>query len=114
MTATGRTQVENGCEVAKQVLEGTGEQVALHAEQLARSRVSLTILDGELGAKNGSGSREPGAMLRRGMFPQLTDAVLQDPESQGDALGWCRAGRWPLQPPDGATGAAEGTGPQPV
>ncbi len=87
MKATGTTQVENGCGVAKQVLEGTWEQVALHAEQLSGRRVSLTILDGGLCAKNSSGSSAPGAMLRRGMFPQLnglTDEAFQSAEWRGE------------------------------
>jgi len=65
--------------MANQVVEGTWEQIALHAGQLSGRRVRLTILDGEPPDRDvSSRSGAPGAMIQRGMFPQLKGLTEED------------------------------------
>lgn len=83
-----------GAKMPEQVLEGTWEEIALFGERLSGRRVRLTILEEELPTSNGSesgatGTAAQGAMIRRGMFPELrglTDDDFQSAEWRGEEL----------------------------
>ena len=78
------------------VMEGTWEEISRCSAELAGQRVRLIVLTPErIGEATAGGDDGPaGAMISRGMFPQLrglTDADLAAAEFRGDAddgLDW--------------------------